>query len=206
MGLVGTLTALVLGLLVASAKSSYDAQKNGLTQLAANVGLLDRILAHYGPEAKEARNQLRTAMTDLLNRTWPADGSPSQASEPPGQYEGLYETLQALPANNESQRTLKAAAIKTGIDIGQQRWLMFAQRGNSIPMPFLIVVVFWLAMLFASFSLFSRPNPTVVAVLLVCALSVGGAILLILELDRPFEGLLQVPSDPLRRAVELLGR
>src|SRR5258706_2839022 len=59
MGLVGTMAALVLGLLVASAKGSYDAQSSELTQMSANIVLLDRILAHYGPEAKQTRDMLR---------------------------------------------------------------------------------------------------------------------------------------------------
>jgi hypothetical protein len=58
MGLVGTMAALVLGLLVASAKSSFDDQSAELTGLSANVVVLDRVLAHYGPETKDARELL----------------------------------------------------------------------------------------------------------------------------------------------------
>ncbi len=104
------------------------------------------------------------------------------------------------------QRSLQAQALKTSIDIGQTRWLLFAQRGSSIPLPFLVVLVFWLTILFASFSLFAPPNATVVITLLVCALSVSGAIFLILELDRPFDGLIQIPSAPLRSALAQLGK
>jgi hypothetical protein len=206
MGLIATITALVLGLLTASAKTSFDTQRNGLAQLAANVVLLDRILAHYGPEASRAREQLRNAVADLLERTWPEHGSRSGHLEAPGGYENVYETIQALTPKTEGQRSLLAAALKTGVDIAQTRWLLFAQKGSSLPTPFLIVMVFWLAMLFASFSLFARPNATVVATLLVCALSVAGAIFLILELDRPFGGFIKISSDPLERALELLGR
>src|SRR5262249_14415431 len=93
MGLIATIAALVLGLLTASAKSSYDAQRNGLAQLAANVSLLDRILAHYGPEANKAREQLRGGVADLLARTWPEHGQ-SGHMEAPGRYESVYETIQ----------------------------------------------------------------------------------------------------------------
>jgi hypothetical protein len=206
MGLIATITALVLGLLIASAKSSYDAQRNGLAQLAANVDLLDRILAHYGPDASPARAQLRNAVADLVARTWPEQGSRSGQLGTPGSYENIFETIQALAPKNEAQRSLQAAAFKTGIDLAQTRWLLFAQKGSSLPTAFLIVMVFWLAMLFASFSLFARPNVTVVATLLVCALSVSCAIFLILELDRPFEGFIKISSEPLVRALELLGR
>jgi hypothetical protein len=205
MGLIATIAALVLGFLTASAKSSYDAQRNGLAQLAANVSLLDRILAHYGPEANKAREQLRSGVADLLARTWP-EHRPSGHMEAPGRYENVYETIEALAPKSEAQRSLQAAALKAATEITQARWLLFAQRGSSMPLPFLVVMVFWLAMLFASFSLFARPNATVVVTLLVCALSVAGAVFLILELDRPFEGFIKLSSEPLQRALELLGR
>jgi hypothetical protein len=205
MGLIGTMAALVLGLLIASAKSSFDTQKNGLAQMAANMGLLDRILAHYGSEAKEARKELRSAIVDLLDQTWPEGGSHSGQLAAPGSHEDLYEKIQALAPKGEAQSSLKTAALKTAIDIGQARWQLFAQKGSAIPVPFLIVLVFWLAMLFTSFSLFVRPNATVVVTLLICALSVSGAIFLILELDRPFEGFMKVSSEPLSAALQQMG-
>jgi hypothetical protein len=90
------------------------------------------------------------------------------------------------------------------VDVAQARWLLSAQKGSAIPVPFLVVLVFWLALLFANFSMFARPNTTVVFALLFCALSVAGAIFLILELDRPFGGLIPLSSDPLRRALAQL--
>jgi len=168
--------------------------------------LLDRILAHYGPEAKEAREQLRAGVAATLDQTWSATDPGSGLQRAPGRLESVYETIQALAPKNEAQSTLKAAAIKTITDIGLARWQLFAQKGSSIPVPFLVVLVFWLAMLFASFSMFVRPNATVVATLLVCALSVSGAIFLILELDRPFEGFMRISSAPLQSAYEQLGR
>jgi hypothetical protein len=206
MGLLATISALVLGLLVASAKSSFDAQRTGLAQLAANAILLDRILAHYGPETKGARDQLRGAVDSWLDQTWPQDRSRPGREVAPGVNEGLYDTIQALAPKNEAQRSLQAAALKTSVDIGQARWLLFAEKGSSIPVPFLVILVFWLAVLFASFSLFARPNATVVIALLLSALSVAAALFLILELDRPFDGVIEVSSDPLRRALGQLGR
>jgi hypothetical protein len=206
MGLIGTITALVLGLLIASAKSSYDSQRAGLAQLSANVVMLDRALAHYGPEAKETREQLRQNIAGMIDQLWPEDRKQGGRVEPTTTSEGLYERLQGLSPKTDSQRFLQSAALKTGVDIAQARWLLAAQKSSAIPVPFLVVMVFWLALLFASFSLFARPNATIVAVLLFCALSVAGAIFLILELDHPFDGLIQLSSDPLRRALEQLGR
>jgi hypothetical protein len=207
MGLLGTMTALLLGLLIASAKSSFDTQRGGLAQLSANIILLDRALAHYGPEAKEAREMLRASVADMLKNAWPQEngGTPAAKSGTEGRYEGLYEKIQQLTPKNDAQRAIQAQALKTAVDCAQMRWTLFSEKGSSIPFPFLVVVVAWLALLFASFSLFAPPNPTVVAVLLICALAVSSAIFLILELDQPLAGIIQISSDPLRAALALLG-
>jgi hypothetical protein len=93
-----------------------------------------------------------------------------------------------------------------GIDLGRLRLLLFEERERSMPMPFLVMLVFWLTIIFVSFGLFAPPNGTVVTTMFVCALSVSGAIYLILELARPFGGLLQISSAPLRDALQNLGR
>ena len=206
MGLIATMSALVLGLLVASAKSSFDAQRSELTQISANAIYFDRTLARYGPETKEARAMLRAAVrqrarTDLARR--------QVAAQPGGRNRRLRSNLrQALGACSQDRRAaqLQAQALKLATDVAQMRWLLFAQKGSSIPTPFLVVLVFWLMIIFASFTLFAPVNATVIVTLLVCALSVAGAIFLILELDRPFAGLIQISSAPLRNALEQLGR
>jgi hypothetical protein len=206
MGLIGTIAALVLGLLIASAKSSFDTQRNGLAQLSANVMLLDRMLAHYGPEAQECRQQLKENVTALQEQLWPQKHDHDVQLQPNVRGERLYELIQGLSPKNETQRSLQASALKTGVDVGQARFLLAAQKSSAIPTPFLVVLVFWLALLFASFSLFARPNATVVLALMLCALSAAGAIFLILELDRPFDGFIQLSSEPVRRALEQLGK
>jgi hypothetical protein len=205
-GLIATMSALVLGLLIASAKGSFDAQRNEVVQMSANVIFLDRVLAHYGPETKEVRTLLGRAVTTAIDRLWPADGAGVRELDTSGGVENLYEKIQELSPKTELQRTAQAQAIKIFTDIGQTRLLLFSQRGSSIPTPFLVILVFWLALIFASFSLFAPENATVIVTLFVCALSVAGAILLILELDRPFGGFIQISSAPLRDALAQLGK
>jgi hypothetical protein len=210
MGLLGTMTALVLGLLIASAKSSFDTQRNGISQLAANVIMLDRVLAHYGPESKEVRDLLHDSVGDLIERTWPEGNAHPKSAEgksgTEGRYEVLYDKIQELTPKNDAQRTIQAQGLKTAVDTAQMRWNLFAQKGHSIPVPFLVVMVSWLTLLFASFSLFAPPNPTVVVTLLICALAVSSAIFLILELDQPFAGIIHISGEPLRAALALIGR
>src|SRR5262249_23665359 len=159
--------------LIASAKSSFDTQRNGLAQLSANVILLDRMLAHYGKEAKACREQLKEHTATLRDQLWPANGKDAGRIEPTEKSESLYEKIQELTPHNDAQRSLQAAALKTAVDVAQARWLLSAQKSSAIPVPFLVVLVFWLGLLFASFSLFARPNATVVIALLLCALSVS---------------------------------
>jgi hypothetical protein len=210
MGLIGTMAALVLGLLVASAKGSYDTQRNGLAQLSGNVIFLDRTLARYGPESRDARETLRASVADMLQRTWPAENPQAGQGQTPagteGRYEIMHDKLQELTPKNETQRALQAQAVRIANDIGQSRWILFAQKGSSIPTPFLVVLGAWLALLLTSFSLFAPQNPTALIILMVCGLAVSSAIFLILALDQPFDGILQIPSAPLRSALAQLGR
>jgi hypothetical protein len=214
MGLIGTMTALLLGLMIASAKSSFDAQRAGVSQLAGNVIMIDRALAHYGPEAKEVREELRASLADMIQHTWPGENpSPAQLNGQAnsqggteGKYEFLFEKIQALTPKTDAQRAYQAQAFSTIIDTAKLRWSLFSQKGSSIPLPFLVVMVAWLVLLFASFSLFAPRNPTVFVTLLICALAVSSAIFLILELDHPFSGMIQVSSAPVRAALEKLGQ
>jgi len=205
--LTATMSALVLALLISSAKGSYDTQRNEITQLSASVILLDRVLAHYGPEAKEARVLLRRTATGMIERIWPGTRLEGADLQPTSNaVEAFYDTIQGLLPQNEVQRSLQAQALKMSIDLGQTRWLLFEQGGHSIPMPFLVLLIFWVTIIFLSFGLFAPPNATVMAALFLCALSVSGAIFMILELDSPFGGLIEISSAPMRSAIAQLGR
>ena len=207
MGLLATMAALVLSLLIASAKSSYDTQSNGLAQLAGNVTFLDRVLAHYGPEAGEARDLLRRSVAAVLDQLSSGSGAASSDLNPAATGpEGLYEKIQALSPQNDMQRALRGDALHILLDIGRTRALLLAQAGSSIPWPFLGILVFWVTAIFVSFGFFAPSNATVVATLFVCAVSVSAAIFLILELDEPFQGLLRISDAPLRSALAGLGR
>jgi hypothetical protein len=206
MGLIATMAALALGLLTASAKSSYDTQRNELAQISAKVIFLDRVLADYGPEAKGIRDLLRRTIASALDQMWPENRSRPAQLEPAPASQRLYDTIQQLSPQNDAQRSLRAQALGISNDLSQVRWLLVEQKGSSIPTAYLVVLVFWLVILFVSFGLFAPSNSTVLATLLLCALSVSGAILLILDVDQPFEGLIQIPSAPLRDALARLGK
>jgi hypothetical protein len=205
--LIATMSALVLSLLIASAKSAYDTRSNQLVQVSADIIELDRALARYGPETKEARSLLERSVAATLERFWPAEGARPIAIDPKASpVEALYDKIEELSPQSDAQRALRSQAETTALDMGRTRLLLFEHLDRSIPVPFLVVLVFWLCIIFASFGLFAPRNATVIAVLCVCALSVSGAIFLIIELDRSFEGLLKVSGAPLRAALAQLGR
>ena len=205
MGLVGTMAALVLGLLVASAKGNYDAQNTEVTQLAANVALLDRVLARYGPETKEMRSFVRAAVIKALDQMWPKAGTPQVAPSAAGG-EIFYEKIQGLSPANDTQRSLQSQATSIAIDIGKTRWLMYEQATSSVSLPLLVVLVLWLSVIFISFGLFAPFNATAVSSLFVSALAVSGAIFLILEMYSPYTGVIQISDAPLRAALAHLGQ
>ena len=207
MGLVATMAALVLGLLVAAAKGDYDDQSSELVEMSANIALLDRVLAHYGPETKEARDLLRDSVLRALDQLWSKDRtSAAPKASPSAGSEILYDKMQRLSPKNDTQRALRGQASSIAMDLGKTRWLMFEQATISVSMPLLIVLVLWLTVIFISFGLFAPLNATVVASLFISALSVSGAIFLILEMYEPYGGLIQISSAPLRAALAQLGQ
>ena len=206
MGLVATISAFIIGLLVASAMVSYSTQRSSVTQMSTNIILLDQALAQYGPETKEARGLLRRAVVHAIDRIWLKNGS--QSSEKPAEeWSQIYYQITRLPApQNDAQRLIQAHALSLMEETLHTRWLMFQQIGSSIPRPFLMLLLFWITIIFVSFGLFAHPNATVIASLFVCALSVSGAVFLILDLEDPFYGLIQISDAPLTSALAHLGQ
>jgi hypothetical protein len=203
-GLITLVAALVLGLLIVSAKSAYDTQNTEIKEITANIILVDLILARYGPDTRTARDLLRRIAVILADRLWREKGSDFERTihfESIGAADEFYDKLQELSPNNDAQGSLKARAIQITTDSVKTRLRLFAQSDNPIPMPFLVVLVFWLTMIFASFGLFAEPNVIVFCSLFIFVLSAASAIYLILELGRPFVGLMQISSGPLRNAL-----
>jgi hypothetical protein len=206
MGLVTTMAAMVLGLLIASAKLSYDTQNIEVTEMSSKVILLDRVLSHYGAKSKDARNELRNSVIRALDRLRSKKNGDSQLELASTDSEVLYDKIQALSPADDVQRSTLSQASGLVISLGQTRWLMYEQRNNSVSLPLLIVLIFWLTALFISFGLLAPRNATVVTSLLIAAISVSGAIFLILEMYTPYDGLIRISTAPLRATLAHLGQ
>jgi hypothetical protein len=208
-GLIATLAALVLGLLISSAKSTFDSVDAAVTQNGARIILLDRALANYGPETKEIREHLRSTVIAGMEMFWPgekAEGAGIAGFERANAMEVLQLKIRELAPATDIQRELRSEAAKLGGDMLEARWLLIAQSQRELPMTFVVVLLFWLTMLHISFGLLAPRNSTVITILLISALSVSGAMFIILEMDHPLDGMIKVSSAPLRKALELLDR
>jgi len=207
MGLVATMTALLLGLVTAAAKNTFDSHDTAVRNSAVNTLMLDRDLARYGPETQSIRDLIRRAVAARIEATWPAKGA---APPPPMGVVSPAETIQdqilALAPGNDTQRWLKGECLRLTDEIVKARWRVLGSHAGAVPRTFLVVVIFWLTATFASFGLYAPRNITVLTVLIIASLSVAAAIFLILELDGPFEGLIKVAGDPFRYALAQLGK
>ena len=207
MGLVATMTALVLGLLVSSAKGAYDTKRSEVIQMAAKVAFLDRLFSLYGPEAAEARASFREAVEEAVRQMWPDEASLTAHLAPDTQAGNVvYSAIEALSPHDDMQRKLKDQATTLATDFAQLRSLLAAQSVASISKPMLIILVSWLVVIFLGFSVLAPPNPTVILALMISALAVAGAIFLILELDQPFAGLIRISSEPMLNALHELAK
>jgi Protein of unknown function (DUF4239) len=206
MGVVGTLTALVLSLLIATASGTFNSRNQEITVIAAKVIQLDRLLRRYGPEANDERDLLRRYTAMRVQDLFP-QGSAKPVLQNPKTitlFEELEDRLAAMEGHNAQQRWLLSQAQALTADLTEVRWLLVEQDVLGIPVPVLLVVLFWLCLLFMSFGLFSPPNATIKVVLFLCAVAVAGAIQTILDLSRPFEGVVRVSGQPLRHALDVI--
>jgi hypothetical protein len=206
MGLVATMSALLLGLLVNSAKTSYDTTRIQVMQKAAKYALLDRLLVIYGPRAAEVRGKLPALIEESTRRMWAADADIQAHSKRVTEMgNAFYVAVLRLEARDDTERALKTQAVSLTLELGQLNSLMQAESTTSISKPMLVVVVLWLVIIFLGFSLIAPPNGTANFALIASALCVAGAIFLILELDRPFEGLMRISREPMLNVLRQLG-
>lgn len=210
-GLVATMTALLLGLVTASARSTFDMQDAALRNSAAVLLTLDRDLARYGPETKPTRDLIKQALAFRIRVLWPeiAGGQvsgpdPGSSTVPP--VEEIENQILRLTPETDTQRWLKSESLKLSQEIVKTRWRVLEAMDGVIPVPFLVAVIFWLTVTFTSFGLYAPRNATVILVLFIAALSVSASVFLLLELTDPFSGIIKVSSAPLQFALERLNQ
>jgi len=213
MGLVATMTALLLGLVTAAAKGSFDSQDLAIKNTAANMLTLDRLLARYGPETEPIREQFRGLVAARFEEIWPEGGGQGAGTatlqarvQGAPAAETVEDRILALVPQTDTQRWLKAESLKLTEEVLRTRWRLLSNASGSVPRTFLVVVIFWLSMTFGSFGLSAPRNATVVTVFAISTFSVAAAVFLILELDAPFDGIIKISSEPFRYTIANLGK
>jgi hypothetical protein len=206
--MIATLVALVIGLLVSSSKSSYDQASSGVTQIGTKIILLDRALGRYGPETKAIRERLREGIATSIERLWPTGRGlkPSLAAVEQTGMDDVQDMIVQLAPRDEALRAIRSHSLETCSELVHSRWLLIEQAQTTLPTVFLGMLIFWLTVLFASLGLLAPRNVTTWCCLFVCAVSMAGAIYLILEMNHPLEGAVQISPAPLRKALTVIGK
>jgi hypothetical protein len=200
--IVGTLSALVLGLMISTASSSFSVRSREVTAISVDLIRMNRMMQRYGPEADDVRAKLRPYATAKMQELFLAPGESSQHSEATVRMmESTQDAILSLLPTDESHRWLRSQTLTLSDNLLQSRWLLAQLASSGIPLPFLILLIFWLAIVFASFGLFAPPNATVIAALCLCSMAVSGGITMILGLDSPSSGLVRVSAEPMRQAL-----
>lgn len=218
-GMVAAMASLILGLMTASVKGNFDSTSRDVQQYATYLITLDVALRHYGPDADAARAALRAYTSHALDETWPGQLEPRPAE--PGQV-GAGPTTQvrvtsdvsearlsqvgrlirALDPKTPEQNDLRSEAVERYKSLSALRWVLIEESVTQVPSILTVVLIVWLTFIFMSFGLFSPINAVSVSVFLLCALSLGGAIFLILEMSTPFEGIIIIPPDAMQKALQ----
>lgn len=208
-GLVATVTALVLGLLTASAKSTFDALDATVKHTAAGLLSLDRTLARFGPEAAEIRSQLKKSVSQRVDTIWQRGQADKPGFDPAAtarEIEQLSASIHHLAPRTDEQRVLKTRAVTAAESLLDTRWIVVAGLTAPVPLAFLAVLVIWLSITFTTFGMLAPRSGTMLLVLFVCALSVSCAIFLVLEMGSPFDGLITVSRGPMDYALSHMNK
>jgi len=207
LGLVATMTAILLGLLISSAKNTFDTTRSEVIQMAAKVELLDRVLKLFGPQATDSRHALQNSVADGVRQTWPTKRTGSVRLDPNEQMgDALYVAVHRLSPQDDTQRELKTQATSLMVQLAELRALLQAQAIPSLSKPLLIALVSWLVVIFFGFSLLAPANATSTLALVAGAFSVACAVFIILELNYPFAGAIRIPSEPMTNVLNHLGK
>lgn len=192
---IGTLSALVLGLMISAANSSFSKRSDEVRDLSLQVIRMERNLRRYGP-GDDARAKIRAWAAIKLEQLSPKKGqSPPSPQKGIETLESVQDALLAMTPKDERQKYLHTLCLTLSSTVIHERWSLEQRAGHSLPVPFLVLLIFWLAIVFASFGLFAPANATSIVALFLCSVAVSGGIYLIEELDNPLSGLIQVPAE-----------
>jgi hypothetical protein len=202
--LIATMSAMLLGLLISSTRGAYEEKRNQVIRMTADLIELDILLRDFGAAGRPVRQAMRDAVAPMIDGIWRGHAGaprPDADAVPDAGTEQILAGIEQLPTLTDGQGARRERAIALGLELAQIQFILFSQPANAISTPFITIVVLWLTFVFGTFTLSAPPNFLIGVVLMVAALSAASAIFLILDLDRPFGGMLQIPAASLRSAL-----
>src|SRR3954453_17892852 len=203
-GMLSVLASLVLGLLIATAKSSHDSTEQAVQSYAAELALLNEVLRDFGAPATGARDLLHNYVEHFIVDTWPPNGVASELGRDPAtrrMLEHVRETIRALKPVDPGQAELQSEALKITTELLRQRWLLIEHQGPNVQIVVIVILLAWVTVIFVSFGMNAPTNPIVIGAFLICSLAIGASIFLILEMDRPLEGIMRISKEPVVRVL-----
>ena len=204
-GMIATLVALVLGLMVASAKNTFDTINTQSVQIGSKILYMDHLLSKYGPDAKPIRDQMHDSLAAGIKRIWPDEDNGMTGAQAlqvgTGGMEKAQEMVEALTPATDAQRKIQAQADQLFTDMQMSRWLAIEQLQSALPTNFFLVLLCWLTLLYTCMGIYAPRNTTVLVAFGMSTLCFSTAIFLIVELSRPLDGLMKISSAPLRNVL-----
>jgi hypothetical protein len=207
-GMLILMASVILGLMTESARSSFESANQNLHRFSVDIVLLGRTLRDYGPDGERALNGLVRYTERALEGTWPTHGQPILIADPAaGKLLAEVETsVRSLDPHDDVHRSLRDEAMRRVDLLIEQRWMIIALSRGDLPAPFLVLMIAWLTIIFASLGYSAPHNTVAVVTFLLCSAAIASAIFLIVEMAGPFDGLMEVSSEPLQQALEFLHR
>lgn len=208
-GMIAAMSSLVLGLMTASVKGSFDLVDRQHRVFAARLIQLDDALRHYGPEAVDARVKLKQYVERVIAQDYTTAGdyrSSIEDSQAGDLLDAVKDDIAAFGFKTDTQRRFGTEAAKLIDEIVSLRWALIEQAGGSIVPAFLVVLVCWITVIFVSFGIMAETNTTIVVALLLCSASIAGALFLIIEMDMPFNGIISISPKPITDTLRHLSR
>ena len=201
------MTSLVLGLMINSAKNTFESIDRNVHTYATELILLDRSLRQYGPETAEVRQPLVAYVQRQTNNWTEANETPLVANRLSERLLTEISTrLTALQPADAAHGSLLEDARQHLQKVVELRWALIEQSEGTIPRPLIVMLVAWLVLIFASFGFRAPRNAITIETFVVSAALIAGALYLILDMDVPFSGPIQISPAPLERALAELQR
>ena len=204
---VGTMTALVIGFLISNANTAFNARNATVSLLSSNISQLDMLLRRYGPETESIRENLQRIAAMKFEDLFADDPAGKHKVDNPVTakvFDNVEDRIVALKPADDRQKWLSGEALRLAAGVRAARSQLVQQNVNSLPLPFVGVVVLWLIVVFGSFGVFAPRNATTVVALFFSVLAVSMALKLVLDLDNPFDRGIRLTPPPIRISPEPL--